>query len=61
LPRFGGHKTTVLTGKLEIMIFKEAVHEDDELAHAGGHGDGTISTVPGLVERNHMFWIDNVH
>ena len=51
----------MLTGKLEIMIFKEAVHEDDELAHAGGHGDGTISTVPGLVERNHMFWIDNVH
>ena len=30
---------TVLIGKLEMIIFKEAVHEDDELAHTGGHGD----------------------
>ena len=30
---------TVLIGKLEIIIFKEAIHEDNELAHAGGHGD----------------------
>ena len=29
---------TVLRGKLEIIIFEEAVHEDDELAHAGGQG-----------------------
>jgi hypothetical protein len=29
----------VLAGELEITIFEEAVHEDDELAHAGGHGD----------------------
>jgi len=29
----------VLIGKLEIIIFKEAIHEDDEFAHAGGHGD----------------------
>ena len=29
---------TVLVGKLEMIIFEEAVHEDDELAHAGGHG-----------------------
>jgi hypothetical protein len=29
----------VLAGKLEIIIFKEAIHEDNELAHAGGHGD----------------------
>ena len=33
------HKATVLIGQLEITIFKEAVHEDDELAHAGGHRD----------------------
>src|ERR1035437_8076372 len=32
-------EATVLTGKLKIMIFEEAVHEDDEFAHAGGHGD----------------------
>ena len=32
-------KATVLAGKLEVMIFEEAVHEDDELAHAGGQGD----------------------
>jgi hypothetical protein len=25
-------KATVLVGKLEVMIFEEAVHEDDELA-----------------------------
>ena len=30
---------TVLIGKLEVIIFKEAVHENDEFAHAGGHGD----------------------
>jgi hypothetical protein len=29
----------VLIGELKIIIFKEAVHKDDELAHAGGHGD----------------------
>src|ERR1035437_4211143 len=33
------HKATVLTGKMKIMIVEEAVHEDDEFAHAGGHGD----------------------
>ena len=32
-------RATVLAGKLEIIIFQEAVHEDDEFAHAGGHGD----------------------
>ena len=37
--RIAFHKATVLTGKLKIMIFEEAVHEDDEFAHAGGHGD----------------------
>jgi hypothetical protein len=26
---------TVLIGKLELIIFKEVVHEDDKLAHAG--------------------------
>jgi hypothetical protein len=26
-------------GKLKMRIFKETVHEDDELAHASGHGD----------------------
>src|ERR1039458_10301200 len=31
-------RATVLTGKLEIIIFEEVVHEDDELAHTGGHG-----------------------
>jgi len=30
---------TVLTGKLELIIFQEVVHEDDEFAHAGGQGD----------------------
>jgi hypothetical protein len=30
---------TVLIGKLEIIIFEESVHEDDEFAHTGGHGD----------------------
>jgi len=30
-------KAMGLIGQLEIIIFKEAVHEDDELAHAGGH------------------------
>jgi len=29
---------TVLSGKLEVIIFEEAVHEDDELAHDGRHG-----------------------
>ena len=29
----------MLAGKLEIIIFEETVHEDDELAHTGGHGD----------------------
>ena len=33
-----GHKATVLGGKLEVIIFEEAVHEDDELAHTGGDG-----------------------
>src|SRR5674476_983448 len=37
--RIAFHKATVLTGKLKIMIFEGAVHEDDEFAHAGGHGD----------------------
>ena len=29
----------MLIGKLEIIIFEETVHEDDKLAHTGGHGD----------------------
>jgi thiol-disulfide isomerase/thioredoxin len=32
-------KATVLTGKLKIMIFEEAVHEDDEFAHEDGEGE----------------------
>ncbi len=28
----------MLTGKLEVIIFQEAVHEDDGFAHAGGQG-----------------------
>jgi hypothetical protein len=31
-------KASVLIGQLEIIIFEETVHKDDELAHAGGHG-----------------------
>src|SRR5580692_8570368 len=27
---------TVLIGKLKLVIFEEAVHEDNEFAHAGG-------------------------
>ena len=38
------HKATVLIGQLEIIIFEEAVHEDDELAHAGGHGNEGVFT-----------------
>ena len=30
---------TVLIGKLEVFIFKEAIHEDDEFAHTGGDCD----------------------
>ena len=30
---------TVLIGKLEFIIFEEAVHQDDEFTHAGGQGD----------------------
>ena len=29
----------MLIGKLEIIIFKEAIHEDNELPHTSGHGD----------------------
>src|SRR6266705_5343891 len=32
-------EATVLMGKGKFWIFKEAVHEDDEFAHDGGHGD----------------------
>ena len=32
-------KATVLAGKLEIIIFQEAVHEDDEFAHEDGAGE----------------------
>jgi hypothetical protein len=28
-----GQKATVLGGKLEIMIFQEVIHQDDEFAH----------------------------
>ena len=43
----GFYKATVLAGKLKIIIFEEAVHEDDEFAHAGGHGDeGFLSCGP---------------
>ena len=37
--RSGTSVATVLIGKLEIIIFEEAVHEDDEFAHTGSHGD----------------------
>lgn len=30
---------TVLAGQLKILIFQEAVHEDDGLAHTSGRGD----------------------
>ena len=32
-------RATVLVCKLEVFIFEELVHKDDEFAHAGGHGD----------------------
>ena len=32
-------RATVLVGKLKFIIFEQVVHEDDEFAHAGGHGD----------------------
>jgi hypothetical protein len=32
-------RATVLRSKLEIFIFEEAVHQDDEFAHASGQGD----------------------
>jgi len=35
----GAFGTTVLTGKLKMVVFEEAVHEDDQFAHAGGEGD----------------------
>ena len=35
----------MLTGELKIIISEEAVHEDDELAQAGDHGDeGIVAT-----------------
>jgi hypothetical protein len=37
---------TALISKLEIIIFEEVVHEDDELAHAGGHSDEWFFTQP---------------
>ena len=30
---------TVLTGKLKVFIFKEMIHQHDQFAHAGGHGN----------------------
>ena len=39
LPHPSLPQATVLMGKLEIIIFEEAVHEDDELTHTGSHGD----------------------
>ena len=30
---------TVLAGKVEVWVFQEAVHEDDEFAHDGSEGD----------------------
>ena len=30
---------TVLVGKLKVFIFEETIHEDDQLAHTGRHGD----------------------
>ena len=32
-------RATVLVGKLKFIIFEQVVHEDDEFAHAGGHGN----------------------
>ena len=29
----------MLAGKVEVRIFEEAVHEDDEFAHDGGEGN----------------------
>jgi hypothetical protein len=37
-------RATVLGGKLKVNIFKEVVHEDDEFAHASGHGDQRLFT-----------------
>jgi hypothetical protein len=34
----GFRKTTVLIGRLEIIIFAEVVHQDDDFAHSGGKG-----------------------
>ena len=33
---WGSPEATVLVCKLKLVIFEEAVHEDDEFAHAGG-------------------------
>ena len=35
----------MLSGKGEFGIFEEVVHEDDEFAHDGGHGDEGFFTV----------------
>src|SRR5580658_3019183 len=40
-PAFGA---TVLVGKLKMDIFEEAVHKDDEFAHASSHGDERFFT-----------------
>jgi hypothetical protein len=37
-------QATVLIGKLKVFIFKQMIHEDDEFAHAGGHGDERFFT-----------------
>lgn len=37
--KFSSSVATVLIGKLEIIVFKEAIHEDNEFAHTSGHGD----------------------
>jgi hypothetical protein len=48
-------------GKLEFMIFKQVVHEQNEFAHAGRQGDqgffacGAQAQIKGFEEREHIF------
>src|SRR5258708_3287889 len=48
--RPGDVEATVLGGKGEVRIFEEAVHEDDEFAHDGGHGDEGLFAVGAQAE-----------
>jgi hypothetical protein len=45
-------KATVLIGQMKIIIFEEAVHQDDEFAHAGGHDDeGFLALRPASADK----------